>query len=644
MNNTCAASPLHIPEILERVLSFLSDLTLRHTASYVCRQWYQTSRILIVTTASFSAMRPPDGQNRVEFLKRLAIAKDFTCERGSHPNYYVPPQPLGLEEKSWAALLEDLAALSRSSAGLKIRSFTLYSDWDSRTWSTLVPFLGILGPNLISLRLDRMSLSATVPLFKILELCPTLKHLFLASFEDMYWHKGTQLEEPNAELDSTPRTWVLETCTFENMILTDTALEPFVKACPELRELRLVCIPPDSSSVRSIPDSCIFFKPEARAAFYRRLSSYCPKLKSFHISLSDRMTLPAEVTKDLVPFQELPLLESWSLSPKVLSTETFHSLNALGSEHRLSSLEIIGNHGGFTTTREAQHGQLLHAFMCQSPSLLHVKASGINLPLESLQAPQTRIWACRKLVTLHARVDGRFMLGPQKEEQHRIVYGYVARVCPRLQELHINQPGEMMRLASGMCLLSRIKDLRRLRLIMTEWPSTCCIDDLDWIRPYYVKGTVPPHPFEAFIRCVFKRKSAAKFRFVTLAESSLTRMIKENRNKSDTKAAAPTTGMVAVTAGVDDANQEEDDTLSKGCMVDGVDMRYLGQLEDVQRYFGERLAHPHECLWPELEALEIRYKYLNTSLCVDNMPFILSVMKNERKHVHVDAKKLTQHM
>jgi len=630
-------SPLLIPELLERILSHLSPVPLRCSASLVCRQWRQIARTLIPSTASFCVMSPPEGPKRALFLQKLASATTLTCQRGSHPNYYVPPQPLGLEEASWSALLADLTQISNTPAGLKIRSFTLFSDADSRTWSMLVPFLATLGSSLMSLRLDRMSLNAVIPLVKILELCPVLKDLYLASFEDMYWHKGAQLEEPtdtNTELEAQTRTWPIQTCTFENMILTETALEPFIKACPELEELRLVCIPPASSSVRSVPNNCIFFKPKARAAFYRRLESYCPKLKSFHISLSHRMTLPTELTKDLLPFQELPFIENWGLSPKALTPETFSSLNTLGSEHRITVLEIIGNHGGFTTTQEAELGMSLHEFLCQSSSLLHLKAAGIKLPLESLRAPQAKVWACRNLKTLHAQVIGGWRLGPQMEAVHRMVFGYIARVCPRLQELYISQPGEMMRLKSGMCLLSRLKDLRRLRLMMSEWPTGCSIDDLDWIRRHYVNDVPQHRTLPGLLRQLFKgqNKPPAKSR-VSFSEHTLFNDVDE---KNGPGTVAPPAQQTTDGAPLDDSDKEKD---GGSCMVDGVDMKHLGELEDVHEYFYDRLAHPDECLWPEFEALEVRYKYTKGGRFVDELPLIMAVMTKFRPEVRVDVQK-----
>ena len=86
------------------------------------------------------------------------------------------------------------------------------------------------------------------------------------------------------------------------------------------------------------------------------------------------------------------------------------------------------------------------------------------------------------------------------------------------------------------------------------------------------------------------------------------------------------------------AEKDDDD------MVDGVNMRHLGQLDDLRKYFDERLAHPDECLWPELESLEIRYKYLNTRPSVDDQPSIMGMMRKFRREVRVDVQKQIQYI
>lgn len=56
----------------------------------------------------------------------------------------------------------------------------------------------------------------------------------------------------------------------------------------------------------------------------------------------------------------------------------------------------------------------------------------------------------------------------------RVIFGYLAKVCPNLEELHIVVPPVKLSLQSGVCLLSRLKRLERFEIAMSApilfWP------------------------------------------------------------------------------------------------------------------------------------------------------------------------------
>ncbi|KAF9901123.1 hypothetical protein EC991_006463 [Linnemannia zychae] len=81
------------------------------------------------------------------------------------------------------------------------------------------------------------------------------------------------------------------------------------------------------------------------------------------------------------------------------------------------------------------------------------------------------IWMCRNLKTLHL---GFMILSEYCKRDSinaRIIFGYLTRVCPLLEELHLHSkdcrqptPFHTLRLRTGFCLLSRLQHLRQLHI------------------------------------------------------------------------------------------------------------------------------------------------------------------------------------
>ncbi|KAF9312248.1 hypothetical protein BG006_004413, partial [Podila minutissima] len=103
---------------------------------------------------------------------------------------------------------------------------------------------------------------------------------------------------------------------------------------------------------------------------------------------------------------------------------------------------------------------------------------------DTLMAPRG-IWACRNLKTLHVKcsddrpLENRWIVSSvdHKDMTHtqtRVIFGYLAKVCPNLEELHVVLSPADLGLQSGLCLLSRLKRLERLEIAMSApilfWP------------------------------------------------------------------------------------------------------------------------------------------------------------------------------
>ncbi|KAG0007595.1 hypothetical protein BGZ81_004756, partial [Podila clonocystis] len=173
----------------------------------------------------------------------------------------------------------------------------------------------------------------------------------------------------------------------------------------------------------------------------------------------------------------------------------------------VTSLTLTSN---YSCTSSVESG--LHDYLCASPHLLHLYTDRIVFQVASLDpyAAQHRhsaavesgtwngtpseydalmaprgIWACRNLKSLHAQFsDDRSLenrrivcFAVHKDMTHaqtRVIFGYLAKVCPNLEELHMVLSPADLDLQSGLCLLSRLKRLERLEIAMSApirfWP------------------------------------------------------------------------------------------------------------------------------------------------------------------------------
>lgn len=108
-----------------------------------------------------------------------------------------------------------------------------------------------------------------------------------------------------------------------------------------------------------------------------------------------------------------------------------------------------------------------------------------------------KVWACRNLETLQIQIHAHssHLIWPVHS---RIIFGYISAVCPKLQELsiyvpghcsdnwgaHVYQPQLFLQLDGGLCFLSRLDRLRKLKVIYgdEETRSIGCQEyELSWI-------------------------------------------------------------------------------------------------------------------------------------------------------------------
>ncbi|KAG0280023.1 hypothetical protein BGZ95_011532 [Linnemannia exigua] len=89
-----------------------------------------------------------------------------------------------------------------------------------------------------------------------------------------------------------------------------------------------------------------------------------------------------------------------------------------------------------------------------------------------------RVWACRNLRTLHISISGQ----RKSSGSHvfsLVLFGYLSRVCPRLEELSVKIDEIILDDESGLCLLGRLKFLERIQIHSL---SALCYPDVAWLR------------------------------------------------------------------------------------------------------------------------------------------------------------------
>ncbi|KAG0209963.1 hypothetical protein BGX28_009834, partial [Mortierella sp. GBA30] len=561
-------------------------------------------------------------------------------------------------------MLNKLETLARKDQ-LRIRDLDFKLNMDSMTWSGLSLMLRIVGRSITRLHLDVASANHIFPLSTVLDSCPGLLILHVQAYADKDSLGIACLEEPhringasafppteheqeygreargNPDLkvpSTTRRLLRLQSCSFYHMCLTTTALEPFLLSCPALSELRLVSI---RSSRDSRNGNLSLFNQQPRETFLRRLSEICPRLKSFHISL---FVGPLQFSESLVA--ELPsLFESLNaigVDQQSLYSRSVHLslLNVHWNAGQITTLEIIKDKNPFVIRTEnmMKIGELLHEFLCDASGMLHLKGHGGYITLSNLRVPgegiliwngeqgswgraKNKVWACRGLRTLEAEFipDGASYL--DDHGLSRLMFGYISHVCPRLQDLAVKFNGMKLDLEGGLCLLSRLKELRRLWL-KPSWQIPLWKTDLDWIKRYYHYKTGNSLS-ETRLQGRWERLAAE---YSDRGNDEMKGQLRNKLNKLRPRVVRAITHLQdrlfrakevypVEEESVQLEQQEQDFSATAKAasiqeargpsIVDGIDMTNIGHIDDIKSYFHERRSRRSECLWAEMEYLEI---------------------------------------
>ncbi|KAG0042054.1 hypothetical protein BGZ83_000960 [Gryganskiella cystojenkinii] len=510
-------SPMDIPEILVQIFSLLDQMTLRRIAARVCRQWLSIAKSLIHNHLVLTGTHNSQSSWKQNFRKLLPQADQFTVMVQLEPywNDY-KLQHFYKIEKQWTRMVSLLVNDLTSKIPTFERLRDLHIDLPEKIMHVRLDWYLSTCPNLQRLPLRgidsfyEMNAPAQYSRPQVWER-PSLQ----IYDNDTYEWEVEDLEHtvpntaPSSPAESAPQLfWPLRTLRLESLSMTPLALQSYLPRLGHLKRLYVpdICQLPASALLRCWDELDCFSKSKARQEFWKKLAKYCPDLNTIHFNAF-------HVEGNLIPVQQFPRVKSWGIDCVCLSQDqiipTWTFLTTVhATENRLTSLEILRDQGrcepatnGSQTTNLA-----LYQFLCTSPLLLHFKCV-ISLSLVAFfgshavgqqeaamfldQSRTIPLWACRGLKSLSIRWalgDRNLKMTPPLT---RKIFGYLSRVCPRLRDLEMTLTYcRFFELESGLCLLMRLRDLRRLRIFTMNgndrisFPLTSSYDtrDMAWIR------------------------------------------------------------------------------------------------------------------------------------------------------------------
>ncbi|KAG0219029.1 hypothetical protein BGX33_005071 [Mortierella sp. NVP41] len=447
-------SPLELPHILEAIFSCLSQFTLRHCVRLVCKQWRVFVAPLIdpiddgdvwsddsCEKSLQGVMARLERKTILRIQIRLAISDAWVAS-------------------NWAILLDTIQTL-RTKSLMRIQRVHLVGSLFPE--SRFYPLLPLLSDTLTEIRMERVT-HVNTHIGTILALCPRIQtfHISCSNSTCEIVHNTSPPWPGTPEAVSGLGTLRLEDLKIKHMHIETSVLETIIARSPHLRTIRLIeLIGQNYLSAEGLPD---------RRSLIQLVAESCPRLEIFHFSANKEC------------LEEGAWIEPHYQSP---ATELSH---------------------------------ILHEYLCSSPHLLHLVAPGVfyrseymelrgDIGTDGLYQPkhwdsttshppagvrriQKRVWACRRLQTLHIF----FGSTPQEEASaanSRTLFGYITRVCPDLRELVIRKTALHVELDGGMCLLTRLHKLQRLTVASLMHATRFRTQDIEWMTKTNAADVVP---------------------------------------------------------------------------------------------------------------------------------------------------------
>ncbi|KAF8943651.1 hypothetical protein BGZ47_005196, partial [Haplosporangium gracile] len=512
-------------------------------ARLVCKQWYTVCKGLVPVSSNWHLRLTPsnidgdgsDAINKKQDDLELLFSVDHVNIRVDNDSLATATsqQRLVSWEKMMATLSTLLLECDRRRVHPRLRTLHLREG-------ILEDFTVQLGqlprlPTLVILRIDVIVQWDIIHLFTIFRACPHLAELSVKpTYAANVPARSTHLTTLQSSAITTsqehdiingshalPTMTRLRTCCLYNIVVTEPALTAILKASPRLSKLvllgcyNLVRQEGQASNVDNYVDRFGQGKN-----IIHLVGTHCPDLKSFHLSLSRGGTYSLSAREVASLIETFPVMEECNLTDLVTRRTLLWVVKAAVA-NRITTLNLLPTTPSSLNTHEIPLREILctfeHLVHLRAPTAVyHLEDMDLHGLLDRVQNNRCRptgtaisshprrlvfseddpavarqyIWVCRGLRTLH------MMVSPHNHdldstESSLVIFAFLTRMCPRLQELHLQRRVMHLSLQGGLCLLTRLQDLERVRIV-TEHIDRMNETDLLWTRP------TPPSSLERF--------------------------------------------------------------------------------------------------------------------------------------------------
>ncbi|KAF9155944.1 hypothetical protein BG015_007975 [Linnemannia schmuckeri] len=303
----------------------------------------------------------------------------------------------------------------------------------------------------------------------------------------------------------------LQSFFLHSTIFKQDSLENFLTFTPKLKALKLI----------SMWSSLDYTEEYNGPRLLGHIQSLAMDLDVIHFSMQGQQS-SLQVQQQLLEI--CPVLSEWHLWSRDVSPSFLKRLDA--RTNHLTTLELYCVPPSLDCPSYLNSAALsIHDVLCTSVNVVHLKTLKTVARLEDMDihrrggffrldgpevdkitfADDTRgpskpstIWRCRSLQTLHIQIHGHEEFRLMDPVHSRIIFGYISRVFPLLEELQIDTPRVCrtarniycprfyLELEGGFCLLGRLKYLQRLRVLISNKGlliRSLKKGDLNWMVP-----------------------------------------------------------------------------------------------------------------------------------------------------------------
>ncbi|KAG0279523.1 hypothetical protein BGZ95_000951 [Linnemannia exigua] len=514
-------SLLDIPEILDLIFSYLDDFTIRRYAALVCQQWCRVSQNRLFRsvvcdstwTKSWQDATIAASSSRMIGAGRLLFS--ISVKHANTESRYIVDYKEDvrtalstIQNEYWRQAEQRRQALPTlyKFSPLKDLHLDISTNCNIHALDGYLVPINTLTTFVLTCRHKDSTCKTTASLSNILLACPALEFFEARSLTpglDLSWTSfAAEQQEP----------FPLRSLIIANAFIKQESIENLLLLTPRIKVLHLIGMSLSAQAGYNWSHLAIL------------LSALPIVLDQVHFSTQEQQ-LPQKIQQQL--FRVCSGLSEWHLwapntTPSLLKDMAQHT-------NRLTTLVLYtsSNHtrGNNLQSELTKATTVLHRFLSTSDDLVHLKTLKTAALLQDLDIHRRRgyihllnpdrdifssyisegpksfaVWRCRGLQTLHLEVHGAWESSLEGSVQSRIVFGYVSRVFPVLEELSVTMPSECsiggrggsyeprirFELEGGLCLLSRLKCLQRLEVRcgdMKELMANVKEVSLNWMIP-----------------------------------------------------------------------------------------------------------------------------------------------------------------